>query len=205
MDNHGQNNPTIWQSIITNKGSVQHLQFLSNHEKDVFKTAQELDQTWLVQHAADRQKYICQGQSVNLFFPAGSEKAHVNKVHLMAWREGLKGLYYLRTEAKSRAENVSEKVERIALQDDQSSVVYGKKDCPFCVMAKEELQLRGIQFEWVDLQEIGKTAAQVTGRDVKTVPQIYIQGKYVGGYDELMSFFEQPQVTESDECRACEG
>jgi ribonucleoside-diphosphate reductase alpha chain len=205
LDNHGQNNPTIWQSIITNKGSVQHLQFLSNHEKDVFKTAQELDQTWLVQHAADRQKYICQGQSVNLFFPAGSEKAHVNKVHLMAWREGLKGLYYLRTEAKSRAENVSEKVERIALQDDQSSVVYGKKDCPFCVMAKEELQLRGIQFEWVDLQEIGKTAAQVTGRDVKTVPQIYIQGKYVGGYDELMSFFEQPQVTESDECRACEG
>ena len=74
-------------------------------------------------------------------------------------------------------------------------------------MAKEELRILGIPFEYVNLQEIGKTAAEVTGRDVKTVPQIYIQGEYVGGYDELMVFLEKitDNDGEGDECRACEG
>ena len=199
------NNESIWTSIITNKGSVQHLPFLTEGEKAVFKTAQELDQTWVVQHAADRQKFICQGQSVNLFFPSGAQKSYVNKVHLKAWQEGLKGLYYLRTEAKNRAENVSEKVERVALQDDTRSIVYSKKNCPFCAMAMEELKLRGIPFDKIDLEEIGKTAAEVTGRKVNTVPQIYIQGQYVGGYEELMAFLNNTQVEEGEECRACEG
>jgi len=206
LDRHNNNNESIWTSIITNKGSVQHLPFLTEGEKAVFKTAQELDQSWVVQHAADRQPYICQGQSVNVFFPAGAEKSYVNKVHLKAWKEGLKGLYYLRTEAKQRAENVSEKVERVALRDDDRTIVYGKIDCPYCARAKEELSLRGIQFDYIDLQEIGKTAAEVTGRKVKTVPQIYVNGQYVGGYDELMEFLNQPMTIESgDECRACEG
>ena len=117
------NNDSIWSSIITNKGSVQHLSFLTEGEKSIYKTADELDQNWVVQHAGDRQPYICQGQSVNLFFPAGADKSYVNKVHLRAWSSGLKGLYYLRTEAKSRAENVSEKVERVALQSDTSTIV----------------------------------------------------------------------------------
>lgn len=199
------NNESIWTSIITNKGSVQHLPFLTEGEKAVFKTAQELDQTWVVQHAADRQKFICQGQSVNLFFPSGAQKSYVNKVHLKAWQEGLKGLYYLRTEAKNRAENVSEKVERVALQDDARSIVYSKKNCPFCAMAMEELKLRGIVYDKIDLEEIGKSAAEVTGRKVNTVPQIYIQGKYVGGYEELMAFLNNTQVEEGEECRACEG
>jgi len=206
LDRHNENNESNWTSIITNKGSVQHLPFLTEGEKAVFKTAQELDQNWVVQHAADRQPYICQGQSVNVFFPAGAEKSYVNKVHLKAWKEGLKGLYYLRTEAKQRAENVSEKVERVALQEDDRSIVYGKSDCPYCARAKEELSLRGIQFDYIDLQEIGKTAAEVTGRKVKTVPQVYVNGQYVGGYDELMEFLNQPMTIESgDECRACEG
>jgi ribonucleoside-diphosphate reductase alpha chain len=199
------NNESIWTSIITNKGSVQHLPFLTEGEKAVFKTAQELDQTWVVQHAADRQKFICQGQSVNLFFPSGAQKSYVNKVHLKAWQEGLKGLYYLRTEAKNRAENVSEKVERVALQDDTRSIVYSKKNCPFCAMAMEELKLRGIAYDKIDLEEIGKSAAEVTGRKVNTVPQIYIQGQYVGGYEELMAFLNNTQVEEGEECKACEG
>ena len=207
LNRHNINNDVTWTSIITNKGSVQHLPELTEGEKAIFKTAQELDQNWVVQHAADRQKYICQGQSVNLFFPAGAKKSYVNKVHLKAWKEGLKGLYYLRTEAKTRAENVSEKVERIALQDDNRTIVYGKNDCPFCAKAKEELAIRGIQFDYVDLKEIGKTAKEITGRDVKTVPQIYVQGVYVGGYDELMQFFNNETTTasEDDGCRACEG
>jgi ribonucleoside-diphosphate reductase alpha chain len=205
----GMDNESIWTSIITNKGSVQHLPFLSEGEKAVFKTAQELDQNWVVEHSADRQKYICQGQSVNLFFPAGAPKRYVNKVHFNAWRKGLKGLYYLRTEAKSRAETVSEKVERVALQDDNRSIVYGKAKCPYCQMAKEELSLRGIPFDYVDLEELGKTAAEVTGRKVKTVPQIYIEGRYVGGYDDLMKELSTEggvsDSGENNECIACEG
>jgi ribonucleoside-diphosphate reductase alpha chain len=205
----GMDNESIWTSIITNKGSVQHLPFLSEGEKAVFKTAQELDQNWVVEHAADRQKYICQGQSVNLFFPSGTPKRYVNKVHFNAWRKGLKGLYYLRTEAKSRAENVSEKVERVALQGDNRSIIYGKAKCPFCQMAKEELSLRGIPFDYVDLEELGKSAAEVTGRKVKTVPQIYIDGRYVGGYDDLIKELSTgdsaPESGEDNECRACEG
>ena len=213
LESHGINNETTWTSIITNKGSVQHLPDLTEGEKAVFKTAQELDQNWVVQHAADRQKFICQGQSVNLFFPAGAEKAYVNKVHLKAWKEGLKGLYYLRTEAKSRAENVSEKVERVALQDDMRTLVYGKNNCPFCAAAKDELEMRGIHYEYISLEEIGKTAAEVTGRKVKTVPQIYLEGQYIGGYDELMEHLNTMSegITcglpplETEECRACEG
>lgn len=205
LNKYNENTESTWTSIITNKGSVQHLPFLTEGEKAIFKTAQEIDQNWVVQHAADRQKYICQGQSVNLFFPAGAEKSYVNKVHLKAYNEGLKGLYYLRTEAKQRAENVSEKVERVALQEDMRSVVYGRNSCPYCAKAREELDIRGIQFDYINIEEIGKTAAEVTGRKVKTVPQIYIEGKYVGGYNELMEYLNQPMTVESDECRACEG
>lgn len=206
LDEKGQNNESNWTSIITKKGSVQHLPFLTEGEKAIFRTADELDQNWVVQHAAERQEFICQGQSVNLFFPSGCEKSYVNRVHLKAWKEGLKGLYYLRTESKQRAENVSEKVERVALQGDTRSIVYGKSDCPFCSMAKEELKLRGIPYDYIDLQELGKTAAEVTGRKVKTVPQIYIEGEYVGGYDELMLYLNKTvETNEDEECRACEG
>lgn len=107
----------IWTSITTNGGSVQHLDILNEWEKDVFKTAFELDQRWVVGHAADRQEFICQGQSVNLFFPAGSDKHYVLMTHIKAWKEGLKGLYYLRTSAGVDPEKVSTKVERVALKD----------------------------------------------------------------------------------------
>ena len=106
-----------WRNISHHLGSVQQLDYLSEWEKDVFKTAFELDQEWVVQHAGDRQEHICQGQSVNLFFPAGSSKSYVNKVHLSAWKKKLKGLYYLRTSATSGAENIGKKVERVALKD----------------------------------------------------------------------------------------
>jgi ribonucleoside-diphosphate reductase alpha chain len=106
-----------WRGIGHHNGSVQHLDYLSSWEKDVFKTAFELDQMWVVQHAGDRQEFICQGQSVNLFFAAGSDKNYVSQVHLAAWKHKLKGLYYLRTSATSSAENLGQKVERVALKD----------------------------------------------------------------------------------------
>jgi ribonucleoside-diphosphate reductase alpha chain len=106
-----------WQSILLNNGSVQHLTYLSDWEKDVFKTAFEIDQNWVVEHSADRQQFICQGQSVNLYFPFGAQKSYVNKVHISAWKKGLKGLYYLRTTAGFTGDKVSQKIERIALKD----------------------------------------------------------------------------------------
>lgn len=113
----GKDTDEVWQSIILNKGSVQHLEFLGDWEKEVFKTGPELDQRWVVQHAADRQKYICQGQSVNLYFPFGADRKYVNEVHLMAYQKGLKGLYYLRTDAGFTGDKVSVKATRAALKD----------------------------------------------------------------------------------------
>lgn len=122
LDEKGQNTPEVWQSITLNDGSVQHLECLSEWEKLVFKTAFELDQNWVVDHASHRQEYICQGQSVNLFFPAGSDKGYVNSVHLRAWKQGLKGLYYLRTNAGVSADKISQKVVRNALKDSDECV-----------------------------------------------------------------------------------
>ena len=106
-----------WKKIILDEGSVQSLDWLGDWNKQVFKTAFELDQRWIVDHAGDRQEFICQGQSVNLFFPAGTDKATVNLVHIRAWQKNLKGLYYLRTNAGAAAEKVSQKVESNKLQD----------------------------------------------------------------------------------------
>lgn len=117
LDEHGKNTKATWKSIIENEGSVQHLEFLSDSERDTFKTAFELDQNWVVEHAGKRQEFICQGQSVNVFFPSGTDKAIVNQTHLKAWKEGLKGLYYLRTTSGVTAEKVGTKVDRNALKD----------------------------------------------------------------------------------------
>jgi ribonucleoside-diphosphate reductase alpha chain len=108
---------SVWKSIINHEGSVQHLEELTQEEKDTFKTAFEIDQMWVVDHAASRQDYICQGQSVNLFFPSGSTKSYVNGVHFSAWAKGLKGLYYLRTTAGVEADKVGLKLERNAIAD----------------------------------------------------------------------------------------
>ena len=106
-----------WTSIILHEGSVQHLEWMDEWHKEIYKTAFELDQRWVIDHAAERQPYICQGQSVNLFFPAGTDKAYVNEVHLRAFNKKLKGLYYLRTSAGAKADTVSFKPTRVALKD----------------------------------------------------------------------------------------
>jgi ribonucleoside-diphosphate reductase alpha chain len=112
LEKKGMNTKDVWSSIITSGGSVQHLDFLNAHEKNVYKTAIEIDQAWLVDLAAERQKYICQAQSLNLFFAPDADVKRLNSVHKRAWTKGLKTLYYLRSEAIKRAENVSLKVER---------------------------------------------------------------------------------------------
>lgn len=103
----GQNNDDIWSSIFTNEGSVQHLDFLNQDEKDVFKTAFEIDQRWLIEHAGDRTPYICQAQSLNLFLPANVHKRDLHRLHFDAWKKGVKSLYYCRSKSIQRAESAA--------------------------------------------------------------------------------------------------
>ena len=117
LEEKGLNTDAVWKDIIASEGSVDHVDFLTDSEKAVFRTAFELKQTWVVEHAAKRQEFICQGQSVNVFFPSGADKKYVRRVHQQAWQQGLKGLYYLRTSAGASAEKVGKLVERLALQD----------------------------------------------------------------------------------------
>jgi len=124
LEKYNQNTDTTWTSIITNKGSCQHLEFLTEDEREVFKTAVEINQAWVVEHASMRQQYICQSQSVNLFFPPDVNKADLHNIHMLAWAKNMKTLYYLRSEAISRADNVSNKVKR--------EIIFEQSDCLNC-------------------------------------------------------------------------
>jgi ribonucleoside-diphosphate reductase alpha chain len=108
----GQDTDDVWSSITTNKGSVQHLDFLDEQEKMVYRTAFELDQRWVIEYAADRTPFICQSQSVNVFLPPNIHKRDLHQIHMMAWKRGLKSLYYCRSLSIQRADNVSEQAER---------------------------------------------------------------------------------------------
>ncbi|MBU6449408.1 MAG: ribonucleoside-diphosphate reductase subunit alpha [Rhodospirillales bacterium] len=109
LESHGRDDEDTWSSITLTKGSVQHLDFLTQNEKDVFKTAFELDQRWVVEHAADRAPFICQSQSINIFLPANVHKRDLHQIHYQAWKRGVKSLYYCRSLSIQRADNVSEK------------------------------------------------------------------------------------------------
>jgi len=117
----------IWSSIIASDGSVQHLSMLDDHTKDVFKTAMEIDQRWLIEHAADRQEYIDQAQSLNVFFRPTTNIKYLHAVHFLAWKRGLKTLYYCRSEKIARADKVSKRIEREIIQEiDLKQIVEGE-------------------------------------------------------------------------------
>ncbi len=116
----GRDTDEVWSSITLTKGSVQHLDFLTQQERDVFKTAFELDQRWVVEHAADRTPYICQSQSVNLFLPADIHKRDLHQIHMLAWLRGLKSLYYCRSLSIQRADTVSEMLNKVEVLEQQA-------------------------------------------------------------------------------------
>ncbi len=103
----GKDDDETWSSISTHEGSVQHLDFLTQDEKDVFKTAPEIDQMWMIEHAADRTLFICQAQSLNLFMPGDVHKRELHQAHYQAWKKGVKSLYYCRSTSLQRADKVS--------------------------------------------------------------------------------------------------
>ena len=107
LKDNGKDDEETWSSITTNQGSVAHLDFLTDNQKEVFKTAFELDQKWIIELGADRTPYVSQAQSINIFLPADVHKKELHQIHLQAWKKGLKSLYYCRSKSIQRAENVN--------------------------------------------------------------------------------------------------
>ncbi len=122
----------IWSSIIANDGSVQHVTCLDEKEKEVYKTAMEIDQRWVVEHASTRQEWIDQGQSVNLFFRPDVNIKYLHAIHYLAWKQGMKTLYYCRSEKLGKADKVSKRIERDVIKEiDFKSMIDGE-DCVAC-------------------------------------------------------------------------
>lgn len=122
----------IWSSIIANDGSVQHLTWMDDWTKDVFKTSMEIDQRWVIQHAADRQEYIDQAQSLNVFFRPDSHIKYIHAVHFMAWKLKLKTMYYCRSDKIAKADKVSKRIEREVIKEIDLQALAGGNECLAC-------------------------------------------------------------------------
>ena len=122
----------IWSSIIANDGSVQHLTWMDEWTKDVFKTSMEIDQRWVIQHAADRQQFIDQAQSLNLFFRPDVNVKYLHAVHFQAWKQGLKTLYYCRSEKLAKADKVSKRIERQVIEEIDLKALASEEVCLAC-------------------------------------------------------------------------
>jgi ribonucleoside-diphosphate reductase alpha chain len=121
-----------WSSIIANDGSCQHLNILDETQKDVFKTGMELDQRWVIEHAADRQVYIDQAQSLNLFFRPDVHIKYLHACHFLAYKKGLKTLYYCRSEKLAKADKVSKRIEREIIKEISLTDIIGDDECLAC-------------------------------------------------------------------------
>jgi ribonucleoside-diphosphate reductase alpha chain len=122
----------IWSSIIANDGSCQHLEWMDDWTKDVFKTGMEIDQRWIIQHAADRQEYIDQAQSLNVFFRPDVNVKYLHAVHFQAWKQGLKTMYYCRSEKLAKADKVSKRIERNVIEEIDLKQLASEEVCLAC-------------------------------------------------------------------------
>lgn len=194
LESIGKNTQEVWDSILDERGSVQHLNFLSNHAKEVFLTAREIDQFALIKQASDRQPYVCQGQSINLFVDPEASAEYLMRLHLVAWKAKLKSLYYLKS--SSLQVKKDKKVEQPVVN---TALIVTKPDCPWCVKAKDLLVFSGYI-----IQEMDRSSIPDSEWSYRTVPQIWINGSHVeGGYEgvaQLLGGREQ-----YSECLACQG
>lgn len=123
----------LWSNIISNDGSAQQLKCLTDYEKDIFKTSMEIDQRWIIEHAADRQQFIDQAQSINVFFRPNSNIKYLHAVHFLAWKLGLKTMYYCRSEKIGRADKISKQIEREIIKEiDISALTKNEDTCLAC-------------------------------------------------------------------------
>lgn len=188
LDSIGKNTEEVWESILEFRGSIQHLGFIPEKYKKIFKTAREIDQFEIIRQASDRQKFICQGQSINLFVDPESSPEYLFKLHLSAWRMNLKSLYYLKSSSLLvKKKTITQKIAKIIT----------KSDCPYCTMAKSLLKSKNYLIEETD-------RALVSDFKYKTVPQIWIENNHIGGYAELAEMFGKGE-SQYEGCVACEG
>ena len=181
----------IWDKILDAKGSIQDLDIFTESEKEIVKTAREIDQFELIKQASDRQKFICQGQSLNLFVDPESDPAYVMRLHLSAWKMGLKSLYYLKSSSLLTNKKVI------------PALLVTKDGCPWCVKLKEALASDGIQYK-----EITKSEAVERGYwdpEWKTVPQVWLYKKHIGGYADYVNLKSQPTEQTYADCISCEA
>ena len=122
----------IWSSIIANDGSVQHLKWMEENDREVFKTAMEIDQRWIIEHAADRQVYLDQSQSLNVFFRPDTNIVYLHTVHFLAWKKGVKTMYYCRSEKLGKADKVSKRIERQVIKEIDLTAVIDDEGCISC-------------------------------------------------------------------------
>lgn len=187
----------VWDSILEERGSVQHLDFLDSHAKEVFKTAREIDQFELVKQAADRQKFVDQGQSLNLFVDPEASAEYLMRLHLAAWKNGCLGLYYL------KSSSLQVKKSKPAPQAVKPQALVATKDgCPWCTKAKQLLQEHGY-----GVQEKDRSLFADSEWHWQTVPQVWLDGLHVeGGYEGLERHLRgATQEAEYSECLACQG
>lgn len=201
LEQKGYNTPEVWDIINKDSGSVRSLPFLTELEKQVFYTAREIDQKDIIRQAADRQPFIDQAQSVNLFFHTYASDQYVFEVHVMAWKLGLKSLYYYRTRSKQTLSNLN--------------LLITKDTCPFCHKLKQLLAEDGVEYEELTVQEAKN--AGIFDYNHKTVPQFFIDGELIGGYDDYVkkrnklvpsvktNSFNEIVGEEEQDCTSCEG
>lgn len=199
----------IWEQIREDKGSVRNLECLTDEEKEVFKTAREIDQFELVKQAADRQPFICQGQSLNLFVDPECDAAYLMRLHLSAWKMGLKSLYYLKSSSLLTKKSQKDKGSPIPLEP---TTVITKPGCPWCVRLKDELSSDGINFIEIPLEKAKEEG--IWSPEWKTVPQLSLRGQHIGGYTDYVEYKKNipnpihdahaATIDNSDnECEAC--
>ena len=192
LEEIGHNTDETWESIMEFRGSVQHLKFLNDRTKEVFKTAREINQFELIRQASDRQKFVCQGQSLNLFVDPEATPEYLLMLHLSAWKIGLKSLYYLKSSSllvKKQRQGATTKTAKIVT----------KEACPYCSMAKSLLKSQGWTVEEIDRLEFPNSEWVW-----KTVPQIWLNGQHIGGYENLAKKLGKGEKSYG-ECVACEG
>ena len=131
-EKEGKDLEKTWSSIIANDGSVQHLALLTDWEKSVFKTSMEIDQRWVIEHAVDRQKFIDQAQSLNVFFRPDANIRYLHAIHYLAWKHGLKTMYYCRSEKIGRADRVSRRIEREIIKEINTEELTQEDTCLAC-------------------------------------------------------------------------
>jgi ribonucleoside-diphosphate reductase alpha chain len=193
----------IWEDIRKADGSVQNIDCLTPEEKGVFLTAREINQFEIIKQAIDRQDYVCQAQSVNLFVKTDVSAEYLISLHVAAGLGGLKSLYYLKSK--------SAVVKGSSPELDSATLVITKEDCPWCVKLKEELTADGIQFQEIPVDQAKERGMWYS--QWKTVPQLYHQAQWIGGYEQYQKTKMNSQVDNYpnenndpyQECRACEA